>query len=125
VKKKILVVDDNVDAADTLTLLLRNEGHDVHTAYGGRDAIQIADTVKPEVVLLDIQMPRMSGYDLVRELRRHERAPRPLLIAVSAWGAESDKLASRQAGFDHHLTKPVDPAALNELLAKSRPSPRA
>ena len=119
-KKKILVVDDNVDAADTLTLLLRNEGHDVHTAYGGRDAIQIADTVKPEVVLLDIQMPRMSGYDLVRELRRHERAPRPLLIAVSAWGAESDKLASRQAGFDHHLTKPVDPGALLALLARPR-----
>jgi CheY-like chemotaxis protein len=120
VKKKILVVDDNVDAADTLTLLLRNEGHDVHTAYGGRDAIQIADTVKPEVVLLDIQMPRMSGYDLVRELRRHERAPRPLLIAVSAWGAESDKLASRQAGFDHHLTKPVDPGALIALLERPR-----
>ena len=119
-KKKILVVDDNVDAADTLTLLLRNEGHDVHTAYGGGDAIKIADTVKPEVVLLDIQMPRMSGYDLVRELRRHERAPRPLLIAVSAWGAESDKLASRQAGFDHHLTKPVDPGALLALLERPR-----
>ena len=71
-KKKILVVDDNVDAADTLTLLLRNGGHDVHTAYGGRDAIQIADTLRPDVVLLDIQMPKMSGYDLVRELRRHE-----------------------------------------------------
>ena len=120
VKKKILVVDDNVDAADTLTLLLRGEGHDVHTAYGGRDAIQIADAFKPEVVLLDIQMPKMSGYDLVRELRRHERAPRPLLIAVSAWGAESDKLASRQAGFDHHLTKPVDPGALLALLARPR-----
>ena len=117
-KKKILVVDDNRDAVDTLSLLLRNEGHAVHTAYGGTEAIQIADTVRPEVVLLDIQMPRMSGYDLVRELRRHERAPRPLLIAVSAWGQESDKLASRQAGFDHHLTKPVDPDALLKLLER-------
>jgi two-component system CheB/CheR fusion protein len=120
VKKKILVVDDNVDAADTLTLLLRNGGHDVHTAYGGRDAIQIADTLRPDVVLLDIQMPKMSGYDLVRELRRHERAPRPLLIAVSAWGQESDKLASKQAGFDHHLTKPVDPEALLRLVGAQR-----
>lgn len=119
-KKKILVVDDNVDAADTLTLLLRNEGHDVHTAYGGGDAMQIADQVRPDVVLLDIQMPKMSGYDLVRELRRHERAPRPLLIAVSAWGQESDKLASKQAGFDHHLTKPVDPEALLRLVGTQR-----
>lgn len=119
-KKKILVVDDNVDAADTLTLLLRNEGHDVHTAYNGSDALQIADRVHPEVVLLDIQMPKLSGYDLVRELRRHERAPRPLLIAVSAWGQESDKLASRQAGFDHHLTKPVDPEALLRLVGAQR-----
>jgi CheY-like chemotaxis protein len=121
VKKKILVVDDNVDAADTLTLLLRNGGHDVHTAYGGRDAIQIADTLRPDVVLLDIQMPKMSGYDLVRELRRYERAPRPLLIAVSAWGQESDKLASKQAGFDHHLTKPVDPEALLRLVGAQGP----
>jgi two-component system CheB/CheR fusion protein len=114
--KRILVVDDNADAADTLTLLLRNEGHEVHTAYGGKEAIEIADRVRPEAVLLDIQMPRMSGYDLVRELRRHERAPRPLLIAVSAYGQESDKLASKQAGFDHHLTKPLDPPALLKLL---------
>jgi two-component system, chemotaxis family, CheB/CheR fusion protein len=113
---KILVVDDNIDAADTLTLLLRNEGHTVHTAYGGKEAIELADRERPEAVLLDIQMPRMSGYDLVRELRRHERAPRPLLIAVSAYGQESDKLASKQAGFDHHLTKPLDPPALLRLL---------
>ena len=115
--KNILVVDDNVDAADTLSLLLRNEGHTVHTAYSGREAIRIADDVHPEVVLLDIQMPKMSGYDLVRELRRYERGPRPLLIAVSAWGQESDKVASKQAGFDHHLTKPVDPEALLRLVA--------
>jgi len=121
VAKKILVVDDNVDAADTLSLILRNAGHVVHAAYGGREAIGLADALRPEVVLLDIQMPRMSGYDLVRELRRHERAPRPLLIAVSAWGQESDKLASRQAGFDHHLTKPVDPKALLRLVGAQRP----
>ena len=67
--KKILVVDDNVDAADTLTLLLRNEGHDVHTAYGGRDAIEIADHVRPDVVLLDVDDPRVDGPDLVRQVR--------------------------------------------------------
>jgi len=115
--KRVLVVDDNHDSADSLTLLLRNEGYVVDTAYDGAEAIRLADAHKPAVVLLDIQMPRLSGYDIVRELRRYERAPRPYLVAVSAWGQESDKLAARQAGFDQHLTKPVDPAQLIELLA--------
>jgi CheY-like chemotaxis protein len=116
--KRVLVVDDNRDSADSLSLLLRNEGYVVDTAYDGAEAIRLADANKPAVVLLDIQMPRLSGYDIVRELRRYERAPRPLLIAVSAWGQESDKLAARQAGFDHHLTKPIDPIQLIEMLAK-------
>lgn len=117
-RKRILVVDDNRDSADSLALLLRNEGYDVDVAYGGAEAIRLADANRPGVVLLDIQMPKLSGYDIVRELRRYERAPRPLLIAVSAWGQESDKLAARHAGFDHHLTKPVEPDALLALLAK-------
>lgn len=116
--KRVLVVDDNRDSADSLSLLLRSEGYVVDTAYDGAEAIRLADANRPQVVLLDIQMPRLSGYDIVRELRRYERAPRPHLIAVSAWGQESDKLAARQAGFDQHLTKPVDPAQLIELLAK-------
>jgi CheY-like chemotaxis protein len=116
--KRILVVDDNHDSADSLALLLRGEGYTVDIAYDGAEAIRLADASRPNVVLLDIQMPKLSGYDIVRELRRYERAPRPLLIAVSAWGQESDKLAARQAGFDHHLTKPVDPAALLQLLAR-------
>ena len=117
--KRILVVDDNHDSADSLALLLRGEGYSVDVAYDGAEAIRLADSSRPNVVLLDIQMPKLSGYDIVRELRRYERAPRPLLIAVSAWGQESDKLAAKQAGFDHHLTKPVDPTALLELLARA------
>ena len=117
--KRILVVDDNRDAADSLALLLRGEGYLVETAYEGSEAIRLADASRPNIVLLDIQMPKLSGYDIVRELRRYERAPRPLLIAVSAWGQESDRLAAKQAGFDHHLTKPVDPAGLLELLARA------
>jgi CheY-like chemotaxis protein len=115
--KRILVVDDNRDSADSLALLLMAEGYQVDTAYDGAEAIRLADANRPQIVLLDIQMPRLSGYDIVRELRRYERAPRPHLIAVSAWGQESDKLAAKQAGFDQHLTKPVDPAQLVELLA--------
>ena len=115
--KRVLVVDDNRDSADSLSLLLKNEGYAVDTAYDGAEAIRLADANKPAVVLLDIQMPRLSGYDIVRELRRYERAPRPYLVAVSAWGQESDKLAARQAGFDQHLTKPIDPAQLIEMLA--------
>ena len=116
--KRVLVVDDNRDSADSLSLLLRNEGYVVDTAYDGAEAIRLADTNRPQVVLLDIQMPRLSGYDIVRELRRYERAPRPYLVAVSAWGQESDRLAAKQAGFDLHLTKPVDPAQLIEMLSK-------
>ncbi len=117
--KRVLVVDDNRDAADSLALILRGEGYAVETAYDGKQALETADRSHPTIVLLDIQMPRLTGYDLVRELRRFERAPRPLLIAISAWGEESDKLAARHAGFDHHLTKPIDPEALLALLAKA------
>src|ERR1041385_3987695 len=76
--KRILVVDDNRDSADSLALLLRGEGFTVDTAYDGAEAIRLADASRPNVVLLDIQMPKLSGYDIVRELRRYERAPRPL-----------------------------------------------
>lgn len=117
--KRVLVVDDNRDAADSLALILRAEGYAVETAYDGKQALELADQIHPGIVLLDIQMPKLTGYDLVRELRRFERAPRPLLIAISAWGQESDKLAARHAGFDHHLTKPIDPDDLLALLAKA------
>jgi DNA-binding response OmpR family regulator len=112
---KILVVDDNRDAAEMLAAILRHEGHTVWLAFSGRDAISLADEHKPALVLLDINMPEMSGFDVVRELRDHNRAPRPILLAVSGYGQESDKLAAKRVGFDGYLTKPVE---AQELIAR-------
>ena len=113
---KVLVVDDNQDAADSLVLLLKLRGHTAIAAYNGKQAIENADADKPEVVLLDIGMPQMSGYDVVRELRHHSRAPRPRIYALTAYTQVSDKVAAKQAGFDGHLAKPVDLDALYKLL---------
>ena len=112
---KILVVDDNRDAAEILAAILRHEGHTVWLAFSGRDAVSLADQHKPALVLLDINMPEMTGFDVVRELREHKRAPRPILLAVSGYGQESDKLAAKRVGFDGYFTKPVEP---QELIAR-------
>jgi DNA-binding response OmpR family regulator len=112
---KILVVDDNRDSAEILAAIIRHEGHTVWAAYTGREAISLADAHKPALVLLDINMPEMTGFDVVRELRDHKRAPRPVILAVSGYGQESDKIAAKRVGFDGYLTKPVDP---KELIAR-------
>ena len=117
---KVLVVDDNRDAADSLCLLLKMKGYESSAAYSGPDAVAAADRDKPDVVLLDIGMPQMSGYDVVRELRHHSRAPRPRIYALTAYTQVSDRLAAKQAGFDGHLSKPVDLEALFSLLAAPR-----
>jgi CheY-like chemotaxis protein len=114
--RKILVVDDNRDAADSLAAILRVEGHEARAAYSGAEAVQAAEEMKPDVVLLDIQMPEMSGYDVARALRDYRRGVRAVIVAVTAYGQESDKLAARQAGFHHHITKPVDPARVLEII---------
>jgi len=115
--RKILVVDDNRDAADSLAAILRVEGHDARAAYSGAEAVRLAEAMKPDAVLLDIQMPEMSGYDVARALRDYRRGVRAVIVAVTAYGQESDKLAARQAGFHHHITKPVDPARVLEIIS--------
>jgi CheY-like chemotaxis protein len=116
-KCRILVVDDNRDAADSLAVLLRLLGHDLHTAHDGLEAVQAAATFRPDVVLLDIGMPKMSGYEAARSIRRQPWGKGMALVAVTGWGQEEDKRRAAEAGFDHHLTKPVEPAALERLLA--------
>jgi CheY-like chemotaxis protein len=114
---RILVVDDNRDWADAMARLLRNEGYSVHTAYDGREAIEAAASVQPEIVLLDLNMPNISGYDAAKVFRRHPSATRPVLIAITAWSEESHKVEAKQAGFDYYLTKPIEPAEVLRLLA--------
>lgn len=120
---RILVVDDNPDAARSLSLLLEQLGHTVATAENGKDAIESVSTFEPDVVIMDIGMPVMDGFDAARELRR--QGSQVTLVALTGWGQTEDKEATKAAGFDYHLVKPVGSAALRTLLADlvSAPTP--
>jgi CheY-like chemotaxis protein len=113
----VLVVDDNVDTAVGVSKLLKLLGHDVRIAHDGHTAVEVARSHNPEVVLLDIGLPGMDGYEVVKRLRAEECCKRALIIAVSGYGQEEDIRRSRGAGFDHHLIKPVDFDALMSLLS--------
>jgi len=113
---KILVVDDNRDAADSLSWLLRSTGHEVAVAYDGEESLEAAARVVPEVVLLDIGLPKVHGYDVARRLRK-AYGPAMVLVAITGWGQEEDRRRSREAGFDYHFTKPVDMRSILDLLA--------
>jgi signal transduction histidine kinase/ActR/RegA family two-component response regulator len=119
---KVLVVDDNHDAAESLSMLLQLKGHEVRMAYDGENAVQLAADFRPHTVLLDLGMPKMNGYDACRRIRDHEWGAQMTLIAVTGWGQEEDRRKSTDAGFDGHLVKPVDPEALDELSTQLQSS---
>ena len=114
---RVLVVDDNRDSAISLSMVMSLAGHEVQSAYDGLEAIETARTFRPEVILLDIGLPRMNGYDAARSIRQEPWGQGMVLIATTGWGQDADRQRSRDAGFDHHLIKPLDPAALLGLLA--------
>lgn len=114
--KRILVVDDNRDWADSLAAVLLDEGHSVQTAYDGSEAIVAAGTFHPHVVLMDIRMPKLTGYDAARVFRRHPKETRPMLIAITAWPGELESLQTDTTGFDHYLSKPAEAAEILRLL---------
>jgi PAS domain S-box-containing protein len=118
----VLVVDDNKDAADGLALLLELEGHRVHVAYDGHSALECAQRENPSVMVLDIGLPGMDGYELARQLRAHPHTTSTTLIALSGYGQDADRRRAREAGFDHHLVKPVDPQELCDVLGGLRRS---
>ena len=117
--RKILVVDDNVDAAESLSMLLSVEGHQVRTAYDGLAALQLADDFQPEIIVLDIGLPRMHGYEVARRLRQETKYKDLLLVALSGYGQEDDRRRCLEAGFNAHLVKPVDLDVLRAALAHS------
>jgi two-component system, sensor histidine kinase len=117
--RKVLVVDDNRDAAETLAAVLRMSGHTVSVAYDARDALRVAAREQPEVCILDIGLPEMSGYELARRIRQESWGEIALLIALTGWGQPADKQRALVAGFDRHLTKPVHPDEVERLLAES------
>ena len=114
----VLIADDNRDAADSMALLLQMSGYELHVCHSGREALAVAQRERPQALVLDIGMPGMSGYELAREIRQEDWGRDALLVAVTGWGQQEDRERSRAAGFDHHLTKPVDPDALQDLLAE-------
>ena len=121
-RQRVLIVDDNRDAADTLAMMLEIMGNEVRTAYDGMEALQVGSELRPDVVLLDIGLPGLNGYEAARRIRAEPWGSRSLLIALTGWGQSEDRRRSREAGFDHHVVKPVAAGTLMELLASSRAS---
>jgi CheY-like chemotaxis protein len=113
---RVLVVDDQLDIAQSLQDLLSVLGHDTHTASNGPEALQAAKDFKPEIIFLDIGLPGMTGYEVVRKLRALETKPKPRVIAITGWGDAHHISLSQEAGFDQHLTKPVDPLEIERIL---------
>jgi CheY-like chemotaxis protein len=120
-RRRVLVADDNRDAADSLAAILRLGGHDVHAVHDGQAAVEAAERFRPDLALLDIGMPKLNGYEAARQIRGQPWGRRMVLVAITGWGQEDDRRRATEAGFDAHLTKPTDPAALNQLLAASGP----
>ena len=116
--RRILVADDNLDAGETMAMLLRLDGHEVHVATDGLEALDMFTRVQPDVVILDIGMPRLSGHEVARRIRDLRREQPVTLIAITGWGQKADKERAVASGFDHHFTKPVEPTVLSELLLK-------
>ena len=119
--RRILVVDDNQDAAESLALLFRMSGNDVVTAHDGLAAVQSAQSFHPHVVVMDVGLPRLNGNDAARRMREQDGGQEMILVALTGWGHEDDRRRCREAGFDHHMTKPVDFDALQDLLTRSAP----
>ena len=121
--RRILVVDDNVDAAESLAMMLTMSGYETLTVHDGLQALAVAETFRPNVMLLDIGMPKLNGYEVCRRLRQEQWGEDMVVIALTGWGQEKDKRLSLEAGFDSHMVKPVLPDALEALLAEGL-SPR-
>jgi CheY-like chemotaxis protein len=116
---RVLVADDNTDAAASLSMILKMHGHEVRTAYDGREATQIVESFAPDVALLDIGMPHIDGYELCRRLRAQPCGRDMFIVALTGWGQAEDKQRPEEAGFDQHLVKPADIRTLEHLLAEA------
>jgi CheY-like chemotaxis protein len=116
IRRRILIADDNRDAADSLAILLQMDGHEVTVVHDGRQAVATIDSFRPEIALLDIGMPELDGYEVARQVRQGPLGTSITLIAMTGWGQASDKARAAAAGFNRHLTKPIEPSALTGML---------
>jgi CheY-like chemotaxis protein len=115
--RRILIVDDSEDGAETLAMLLQFGGHETHKAHDGVEAIDLAERLRPDAVLLDIGLPGMNGYEVCSRIRKEPWGKEMVLVALTGWGQEEDRVRSREVGFDAHMVKPVDFRVLLKLLA--------
>jgi CheY-like chemotaxis protein len=118
---RLLIVDDNRDAAETLGMYLESAGHEIHLAFDGADALARVAAIRPDACLLDVGLPDMNGYELARRLREMPATRRTEMFAITGYGSKNDREHSAHAGIQHHLTKPVDTAVLKRLLADFAP----
>jgi CheY-like chemotaxis protein len=119
-KRRILIVDDNRDGAASLAMLLTVMGNDTRTAHDGMQGVELAEAFRPDLIVLDIGLPKLNGFDACRRIRKMPWSKDTLIVAATGWGQDEDRKRSHEAGFDHHLVKPVDAAELNRLLAESK-----
>jgi len=119
-KRRILIADDNLDAARSLGMMLEMMGHEVRTTHDGLEAVAEGEQFKPDVALLDIGMPKLNGYEAARRIRASDWGRDIILVALTGWGQTEDRRRSGEAGFDHHMVKPVELAALESVLNDKR-----
>ena len=115
-KRRVLVADDNRDGAASLGLLLTLAGHEAHFAHDGLEALEVAERVRPDVALLDLGMPRLDGLEAARRIREQPWGSGILLVALTGWGQEDDRRRTKDAGFDHHMVKPVRFEQIEDIL---------
>jgi CheY-like chemotaxis protein len=119
-RRRIMVVDDNLDSADSLSMMLELLGHEVSAAHDGVEAVETARSFRPDVAFLDVGMPRMNGYEAARLIRLQPECAGVILVALTGWGQEEDKRRSHEAGFDVHMVKPIDYNAVEKLISDLR-----
>ena len=118
--RRILIADDNRDGAETLKIYMQMQGHEAHLAYTGAEALAVAAAVQPEIGVIDIGLPDMTGYEIAERIRHEAWGDKVTLIALTGWGQDADKRRAIAAGFDHHCTKPIDPGDLERLFTRTR-----
>ena len=122
---RVLVVDDNRDAADMFVIMLQTFGHEVQATYSSQTALEMAVAYQPDIVLLDIGLPEMDGYEVARHLRQHPQTKDVWVIAMTGYGQDADRQRAEEAGFDYHLVKPIDPEKLQAVLELLGRQPRS